>query len=60
MTTNDRIADMSRTVYAWSAARTATAADAEDLSQEVLLEMLRAAPNLKEARAVRRIDGGSG
>ena len=51
MTTNDRIADMSRTVYAWSAARTATAADAEDLSQEVLLEMLRAAPNLKEARA---------
>ncbi len=51
MTTNDRIAGMSRTVYAWSAARTATAADAEDLSQEVLLEMLRAAPNLRNERA---------
>lgn len=52
MTThNDRIAAMSRTVYAWCAARTATAADAEDLSQEVLLAMLRAAPNLKDERA---------
>ncbi len=37
MTTNDRIAEMSRAVYAWCAARTATPADAEDLSQEVLL-----------------------
>lgn len=52
MTThNDRIAAMSRTVYAWCAARTASAADAEDLSQEVLLAMLRAAPNLKDERA---------
>lgn len=51
MTTNDRIAGMSRTVYAWSAARTATAADAEDLSQEVLLAMLGAAPNLRDERA---------
>lgn len=51
MTLHDRIAEMSRTVYAWSAARTATAADAEDLTQEVLLAMLRAAPNLKDERA---------
>lgn len=52
MTTHsDRIAAMSRTVYAWCAARTATAADAEDLSQDVLLEMLRAAPNLRDERA---------
>lgn len=51
MTNNDRIADMSRTVYAWCAARTANAADAEDLSQEVLLAMLKAAPNLKEEHA---------
>ena len=51
MTTNDRIAEMSRAVYAWCAARTATAADAEDLSQEVLLTMLRAAPNLTDERA---------
>lgn len=50
-TPNDRIAAMSRTVYAWCAARTATAADAEDLSQEVLLTMLHAAPNLKDERA---------
>lgn len=48
---NDRIAAMSRTVYAWCAARTASAADAEDLSQEVLLEMLKAAPNLRDERA---------
>ena len=51
MTVNDRIAGMSRTVYAWSVARTATAADAEDLSQEVLLAMLGAAPNLRDERA---------
>ena len=51
MINNDRIADMSRTVYAWCAARTANAADAEDLSQEVLLAMLKAAPNLKEEQA---------
>ena len=48
---NDRIADMARTVYAWCAARTPAAVDAEDLSQEVLLAMLRAAPNLREERA---------
>ncbi len=51
MTTNDRIAEMSRAVYAWCAARTATPADAEDLSQEVLLEILRAAPDLRDERA---------
>lgn len=51
MTTNDRIAEMSRAVYAWCAARTTTPADAEDLSQEVLLEMLRAAPDLRDERA---------
>lgn len=51
MTTNDRIAEMSRAVYAWCAARTATVTDAEDLSQEVLLEMLRAAPDLRDERA---------
>lgn len=51
MTTNDRIAEMSRAVYAWCAARTATPADAEDLSQEVLLAMLRAAPDLRDERA---------
>ena len=52
MTThNDRIAAVSRTVYAWCAARTATAANAEDLSQEVLLAMLHAAPNLRDERA---------
>ena len=48
---NDRIAAMSRTVYAWCAARTATAADAEDLAQEVLLAMLRAASNLRDEKA---------
>ena len=32
MTTNERIAEMSRAVYAWCAARTATVTDAEDLS----------------------------
>ena len=51
MTKEERIAAMSRTVYAWCAARTAAAADAEDLSQEVLLAMLRAAPNLRDERA---------
>ena len=48
---HDRIAAMSRTVYSWCAARTSSAVDAEDLSQEVLLAMLRAAPNLRDERA---------
>lgn len=50
-TSADRIAEMSKTVYTWCAARTSTAEDAEDLSQDVLLAMLQALPNLKDDRA---------
>lgn len=47
----ERIAEMSQVVYAWSTARTANAADAEDLSQEVLLAMTQALPGLKNEQA---------
>lgn len=47
----DRIVEMSRAVYAWSTARTANAADADDLSQEVLLAMTQALPSLKNEQA---------
>lgn len=47
----ERIVEMSRVVYAWSMARTANAADADDLSQEVLLAMTQALPGLKNEQA---------
>jgi len=52
MTLQERIAEMSGTVHAWCVARTATVEDAADLSQEVLLAMLKAAPDLRDERAL--------
>ncbi len=46
-----RITVMSRTVYAWCVARTANPSDAEDLSQDVLLAMTQAMPNLQDEQA---------
>ena len=51
MTHHDRIAEMSRAIRAWCIARTPTIQDAEDLSQDVLLAMLEAAPNLRDEGA---------
>lgn len=47
----EQIAEMSKTVYAWCAARTENEADAEDLSQDVLIGMMAALPNLKNQEA---------
>ena len=47
----DRIAHMSRTIRAWCIARTPTIQDAEDLTQDILLAMLEAAPNLRDEGA---------
>ena len=51
MTHQDRIAGMSRAIRAWCIARTPTLQDAEDLTQDVLLAMLEAAPNLRDEGA---------
>lgn len=51
MTHHERIAEMSRAIRAWCIARTPTVQDAEDLSQDVLLAMLEAAPNLRDEGA---------
>ena len=51
MTHPDRIAEMSRTIRAWCIARTASIPDADDLSQDVLLAMLEAAPTLQSEEA---------
>lgn len=51
MTHHDRIAEMSRAIRAWCIARTPTLQDAEDLTQDVLLAMLEAAPNLRDEGA---------
>lgn len=51
MTHHDRIADMSRAIRAWCIARTPTIQDVEDLTQDILLAMLEAAPNLREEGA---------
>jgi len=51
MTHHERIAEMSRAIRAWCIARTSTLQDAEDLTQDVLLAMLEAAPNLREEGA---------
>ncbi|MBQ8555395.1 MAG: sigma-70 family RNA polymerase sigma factor [Clostridia bacterium] len=46
-----RIAGMSRAIRSWCIARTPTIEDAEDLAQDILLEMLQALPNLREPEA---------
>lgn len=51
MTHHERIAEISRAIRAWCIARTPTIQDAEDLTQDVLLAMLEAAPNLREEGA---------
>lgn len=51
MSHQDRIAEMSRAIRAWCIARTPTLQDAEDLTQDVLLAMLEAAPNLRDEGA---------
>ena len=51
MTHHERIAEMSRAIRAWCIVRTPTVQDAEDLSQDVLLAMLEAAPNLRDEGA---------
>lgn len=48
---NERIADMSRVIHTWCIARTDTAQDADDLSQEILLTLLQALPNLRDEGA---------
>lgn len=47
----ERIAEMSATLFAWCRARTSTLADAEDLSQEILLALLESVPRLREEGA---------
>lgn len=47
----ERITEVSTTLFAWCCARTDTLADAEDLSQDVLLALLESTPRLRDERA---------
>lgn len=47
----ERIAAASRTIYTWSLSRTAHPQDAEDLAQDIAVELLRSLPNLRDEQA---------
>ncbi len=51
MELEDRISDVSRTIFNFCKSRTASTADAEDLSQEILLELCRSVGNLRSEAA---------
>ena len=48
---NQRIADVSKTIYRYCIARTPTREEAEDLSQDILYELIRSAGNIRDESA---------
>ncbi len=48
---DDRISDVSKTIFNFCRSRTASTADAEDLSQEILLELCRSVHDLRNEAA---------
>ncbi|MCL2299805.1 MAG: RNA polymerase sigma factor [Firmicutes bacterium] len=51
METDRRIADAAKTLFSYCRARTSTREEAEDLSQDILLELLRSRDSLRDDRA---------
>lgn len=47
----ERIAAASRTIYTWSLSRISSPQDAEDLAQDIAVELLRSLPNLRDEQA---------
>ncbi len=48
---NKRIAENAKTILSWCMARTDNQAEAEDLSQDIMLEIIRSTPNLRDESA---------
>lgn len=46
-----RIEEASRTIYTWSLSRTSSTQDAEDLAQDIAVELLRSLSNLRDENA---------
>lgn len=51
MDTDEQLMHVSKVIFSFCRARTATIQDAEDLSQDVMLELTRSLPNLRDERA---------
>lgn len=47
----ERVAGASRTIYTWCLSRTSHLQDAEDLAQDIAVELLRSLPNLRSEEA---------
>ena len=48
---HDKIEEVSKTVFSYCMAKTSTRQEAEDLSQEILYELIRSAENIRDDRA---------
>lgn len=48
---NEKIAEVSKTVFSYSLSKTSSREDAEDLSQEILYELVKSSENLRDVRA---------
>ena len=48
---HEKIAEVSRTIFSYCMAKTPTREEAEDLSQDILLALLRSAENIRDDRA---------
>ena len=48
---DERIEEIAKTVFSYSRSRTSNVFDAEDLAQEILLELYRSVPNLRNSKA---------
>lgn len=46
-----RIAEVSKTIYSYCRAKTSTREEAEDLSQDILLNLIRSVGSLRDERA---------
>lgn len=48
---DEKITEVSKSIFSYCMLRTSTRADAEDLSQEILYELIKSAPNIREDKA---------
>ncbi len=48
---NEKIAEVSKTIFSYCMAKTPTREDAEDLSQEILYELIKSAENIRDDKA---------
>ena len=47
----EKIAEVSKTIFSYCMAKTPTREEAEDLSQDILLELIRSAEKIRDDRA---------